>query len=147
MNSYSNALLKYILTHYIDVIYCKITVEEMGEFCKGKSGKNPLETALLWKADIDQAIISLAPSMTGWQPSELTSSDAVIQLSRSNNVSRMQRSLISDCILKNCEKVCKRTGYKKPETCWNEGIISRLRHYLNGDVRDATGKFTVKLTE
>ena len=149
--SYSNALLKYILTHYIDVIYCKITIEELGEFCKGKPGKNPLETCLIWRADLDQAIISLAPKMDGWQPSELTSSDAVIQVSRSNNISRMQRDLVRDCILRGCEKVCKRTTgsydilskiwIPGPEICYNAGIISRLRKFLNAEGRDAQGKF------
>ena len=157
VGSYSNPLIKYILTHYIDVIYCKITLEEMGEWCKGKAGGNPLETALIWKADIDQAIISLAPKMTGWKPSELTSSDAVIQVSRSNDISRMQRSLAVDCILRDCLKVCKRTNatfdpiskvsIPGPEICYSEGIITRLRKYLNGEGRDSQGKFIQKVKE
>jgi hypothetical protein len=138
--SYSNALLKFILTHYIDILYSKITIEEMGEYCHGKSHRNPLETALLWKVDVDRALVNLAPAMP-FNPSKITSADMIIQIARSNDVSRMQRSLISDCILKNCEKICKRTGYKKPETCWNESVITRLRHFLNGDVRDGQGRF------
>jgi len=139
---YSNALLKFVLTHYIDIVYCKITPEELGEFCRGLSKKNPLETVLIWKSDLDRGLVSLAPNMP-FNPSEITSADMVIQLARSNDVSRMQRALIADCMLKACDKICKRTcGLNAPEVCWNEGIITRIRHYLNGDKRDANGRFT-----
>jgi hypothetical protein len=30
------------LTHYIDIMYGKITPDEMGDFCHGKPQKNPL---------------------------------------------------------------------------------------------------------
>jgi hypothetical protein len=113
----------------------------MGEYCKGKSGKNPLETALIWKADLDKALVNLAPGMP-FNPSEITSVDMIMQIARSNDVSRMQRSLLSDCVLKSCDKICKRTGNRGPELCYNEGIISRMRKYLNGEGRDDKGKFT-----
>jgi hypothetical protein len=155
--SYSNALIKYVLSHYIEIMYGKITIEEMGEYCKGKSGKNPLETALIWKADCDQALVSLSNRKHGWSDAlrDGMSDSMITHLARSNEVSDMQRSLISDCILKDCGKFCKRTcGKNAPETCWNEGIISRLRKYLNHEGRDDQGKFvtprnadTVKLTE
>jgi hypothetical protein len=78
--SYSNALIKFVLTHYIEIMYGKITVEEMQDFCSGSAGKNPLETALQWKADTDRALVALAPTMKGWQPRDITSSDIIIQI-------------------------------------------------------------------
>lgn len=148
MYSYSNALIKWILTHYCDVLHGKVTPEEMQDFCRSTGRKNPLETVLTWKADIDQAIISLAPRMTGWDPAEITSADCILQLGRSNLVSRMQRDIINDCVLHNCMRDCKDTGAHGSKLCYNEGIISRLRRYLNKEYtnthikqRDSSGLF------
>jgi len=155
--SYSNALLKYVLTHYIEIMYGKVTPEEMQDSCKGKSHKNPLETALIWKSDLDQSIVSLSTRHHGWADALPGMTDSVIlHLSQSNKVSGMQRQLISDCVLKGCPKFCKRTNatfdpiskvsIPGPEICYSEGIITRCRKFLNGEVRDESGKFKVRVT-
>ncbi len=142
--SYSNALVKWILVHYIDILYGKITPEEMGDFCKSAGRKNPLETALIWKADVDTAIISLSKK-TGWEDALLGMTDSmVLHLCRSNQVSSMQRTLINDCILKGCLKHCKDTGPGR-KICYNEGIITRMRKYLNKEGRSELGRFEVKI--
>jgi hypothetical protein len=125
-------------------MYGKITPEEMQDFTRSCGRKNPLETALIWKCDFDQALVSLSPKHKGWEPAEITSGDMILQIVRSNHIGNMQRTIISDCILKNCNKMCKRTP--RPETCWNEGIFSRMKKYLNGlwmieHGRDLNGKF------
>jgi len=143
--SYSNALIKYVLTHYIDIMYGKITPDEMGDFCNSAGRKNPLETALIWKADIDQAIISLSSRSHGWADAlhDGMTDSMILHLCRSNQVSSMQRDLINWCILRDCCKVCKDTGYKGSKMCWNEGIITRMRKYLNKEWRDESGQFKV----
>lgn len=160
--SYSNSLIKFVLTHYIDILYGKITPEEMGDFCRSMGRKNPLETALIWKSDIDEAIISLSKSHHGWGDALRDAkeievggvkvrkmSDAMIlHLCRSNSVSGWQRMLINHCILRDCGKDCKVTGSRGSKICWNEGIITRMRKYLNGrrlwvkdQPRGADGRF------
>jgi hypothetical protein len=119
-------------------MYGKITPEEMQDFTRSVGRKNPLETALIWKTDFDQALISLSPTSKGWDPAEITSGEIILQIARSNHIGNMQRSIISDCILKNCNKICKRTP--RPETCWNEGIITRMRKTLNGEWLAANGR-------
>lgn len=145
MSSYSSDLIKFTLTHYVDIMNGKITPDEMGDFCKSAGRRNPLETALIWKSDIDKAIISLSDRKTGWRDAlrNIMSDSMLLQLCRSNDISNMQRTLLNDCILKNCGKECKRTIYPYTEPCWNEGIITRLRKYLNHDGRDEKGRFAV----
>ncbi len=135
MESYSNALLKFIAVHYCDIMWGKITPEEMQDFTKSAGRKNPLETAMIWRADFDTALVSLSGRFHGWQDAlrDGMSESMILHLCRSNEVSNMQRSIINDCILKGCGKACKRTGNHGPDICWNEGIISRMRHYLNGE--------------
>jgi hypothetical protein len=114
-------------------MYGKITPEEMGDFCKSAGRKNPLETALIWKADIDTAIISLSDRKHGWEDAlhDGMSDSMLLHLCRSNHVSVMQREIINQCILKDCVKMCKDTGYGKSKLCLNEGIITRMRKFLN----------------
>jgi len=155
--SYSNARLKYTLTHYSEILQGKVTLEEIGEFHKGS--KNPLETALIMKADLDQAMSSLSPRGDIWaQACQSMSVSLLIHLGRMDKrddngnripypLSSMQRALVNDCILKGCGKICKRTcGEDAPETCWNEGIISRMRRTLNKENRDSGRYSTAKLT-
>ena len=151
MDSYSNALIKFTLSHYCDILWGKITPDEMQDFCQSMGRKNPLETALIWKVDIDQAIISLSSRHHGWKDavSEGMSDSMILHLGRSNTVCNMQRDLINDCILKGCMKFCKNTGYGNPELCYHESIITRMKRYLNGlwlkeNNRDPRGRFTVE---
>ena len=147
MESYSNALLKFIATHYCDIMWGKITPAEMSDFTKSVGRKNPLETAMIWRADFDQAFISLSSKHHGWKDALPGMTDSVIlYLCRSNEVSAMQRAILNDCILKSCTKICKRTDSHGPDICWNTGIITRMRHFLNGEVRDESGKFKVRVT-
>jgi hypothetical protein len=114
-------------------MYGKITPEELGDFCKSVGRKDPLNTVLNWKIDIDQALVSLSPKSKGWDPAEITSGEIILQIVRSNHIGNMQRLVVSDCILKNCNKACKRTGAHGPEMCWHEPIISRMRRFLNAE--------------
>jgi len=149
IESYSNGLIKFVLTHYMDIMWGKITPEEMGDFCKSAGRKNPLETALIWKSDIDRAIVSLSKK-TSWADALPGMTDSmVLHLCRSNQVSSMQRDLINNCILRDCCKVCKDTGYRGSKLCYNEGIITRMRRFLNKEYveqhikgRDDSGLFT-----
>ncbi len=146
MQSYSNALIKFVLTHYLDIVWGKITPDEMNDFTQSAGRKNPLETALIWKSDIDQALISLTKK-TGWKDAlaEGMSDSMILHLSRSNELSNMQRTIVGDCILRDCCTECKKTGHKKPLICWNEGIITRMRKYLNGDF--VPNKYRVEVTQ
>ncbi len=160
MDSYSNALIKFVLTHYVDVLYNKLTPEDMKDFCKSAGRKNPLETALIWKCDIDRSLHSLAPKGIWEMACRDMTADMLLHLSRMDkydddgeripHLSFMQRDIVSECILKNCPRVCKETGFgKKP--CPNEHIISRMRHFLNKDYveqhiknRDELGHFKAR---
>jgi hypothetical protein len=123
-------------------MYGKITPDEMGDFCHGKPQKNPLETALIWKSDIDLAIISLSDRKHGWRDAlqDGMSDSMILHLCRSNEVGSMQRTVINQCILKDCLKTCKETGTRGSKVCWNEGIISRMRRYLNKQWLDEHGR-------
>ena len=148
MESYSNALIKFTLTHYMDIVYGKITPDEMQDFTRSVGRKNPLETALIWKTDIDTSIVSLSKRHHGWKDALAAgmSDSMILHLCRSNELSNMQRTIVNDCILRDCCKVCKVTGYGGSEICWNEGIITRMRLHLNGiwlaqNGRDPKGRF------
>jgi len=164
--SYSNALIKFVLVHYVDILYGKITPEEMGDFTKSAGRKNPQETALIWKADIDQAIISLSKRHHGWADAlagekviEVNglkfrgmSDSMILHLCRSNSLSNMQRDIVNSCIMKDCIKACKDTGSRGSKICWNEGIISRMRRFLNKQYlaahgKDDHGRFVEKVME
>lgn len=135
----------------MEIVWGKITPEELGDFCKSMGRKDPLNTVLNWKIDIDQAIISLSTKHHGWADAlrDGMSDSMILHLARSNELSRMQRDIVNLCILKDCVKVCKDTGYSKSKLCYNEGIISRMRHSLNKDyaaqhikARNENGQFT-----
>ncbi|MDD5510885.1 MAG: hypothetical protein PHI12_08745 [Dehalococcoidales bacterium] len=152
VGSYSNALLKFVLVHYVEIMHGKITPAEMSEFTKSAGRKNPLETAMIWRADLDQAIHSLSPRGIWAEACKDMTDTMLYHLGRLDKrddsgpipypLSTMQRVLVNDCILKGCGKVCKRTcGKNAPDVCWNENIITRLRHFLNGEGRDQAGRF------
>lgn len=140
---YSNKQIKYILVHYVEILNGKITLEPTEEQ-HTKSGRNPQEAALSQMADINRAIISLSDKKTGWSDAlqDGMNESMILHLCRSNKICDMQRTIINDCILKGCEKDCKRTSYPYQDECPNEGIITRLRKYLNSEGRDPnTGRF------
>jgi len=131
----------------MDITWGKITPEELGDFCKSMGRKDPLNTVLNWKIDIDRGIISLSKK-TGWADAlrDGMSDAMILHLARSNSLSNMQRDLVNQCILKDCCKICKDTGYGKSKLCYCEGIISRIRRYLNKEIlkqngRDEQGRF------
>jgi hypothetical protein len=146
MNSYCDTLIKFTLTHYVDIMNGKITPEDMGDFCRSGARRNPLETALIWKADIDRAIKSLAPKVPGWDPDEITTGQMLRRVAFSPGLlSSMQQDLIVICMLgestrfKTCNVECRATegiwvdGVYMPgaRSCANEGIITRMRKFLN----------------
>ena len=156
IDSYSNALIKFTLTHYVDIMYGKITPEEMGDFCKSVGRKDPLNTALNWKADIDQAIASLSNRKQGWHPYEITSGEMIRRIAFTPGLlSSMQQDIVVICILKenthykNCNLQCKETNdtwvngvkVQSLKSCANADIITRMRKFLNGQGRDGSGKF------
>ena len=155
MESYSNALLKFIATHLLDIAGGKITPEEMQDFAKSMGRKNPMETAWGWMIDFNVAFHALAPRGIWDQVARDGLSEPMLyhlgRLDKRDDsgpipypLSTMQRLLVNDCILKGCTKVCKRTGSRGPDVCWNEPILTRMRHFLNGEGRDSQGKFIQK---
>jgi hypothetical protein len=134
IDSYSNALIKFVLTHYLDIVYCKITPEQMQDFTRSAGRHNPLETALIWKADVDLALVSLSKTHHGWEDAlkDGMSDSMILHLSRSKHLSTMQREIVSNCILRDCNTDCNKTRKGGPCTCWSEPVISRMRRYLNG---------------
>ena len=149
--SYSNAQIKWILTHYCEVMGGKVTPEELRDFCKSMGRKDPLNTVLNWKIDLDQAIHSLSPRGIWAEACRDMTDSMLYHLGRLDKrddsgpipypLSTMQRQLVNDCILKGCTKICKRTGSRGPDVCWNEPILTRMRHFLNGEGRDTQGRF------
>jgi hypothetical protein len=159
--SYSNALIKFTAIHLLDIAGGKITPEEMGDFAKGAGHGNPMETALTWYIDFNIAFHALAPRgiwkevthgvLTESMLYHLGRMDKRDELGRkiAYPLSNMQRIIVNDCILKGCNKICKRTyGKDAPDICWNENIFTRMRKHLNGEKlwikdqeRDVDGRF------
>jgi len=124
--SYSNRLIRFALENYIDLASGNLTVDKMAEFTLSKGRKNPMETQNCWKADIDRAISSLAPKYDVWCFMYKESFECI----RFNlhKLAIMQRTIVSDCIFKECYK------FGSEYDCPNDGIISRLRRYLNHEI-------------
>ena len=53
---YSNSQITFILQAYIDISSGNFPIDKAKEFLKSAGNKNPGETFIIWKADIDQAI-------------------------------------------------------------------------------------------
>jgi hypothetical protein len=127
---YSNGQIQFILEHYIDLASGNMPVDKATMWLKSVSGrKDYLTTFSIWKADIDLAISSLCPEHDHWHlvATEITPS-MLLHISRSKDLSRMQRDIVSLCIIRDCQaQDCERAIY-----CENQGIITRMRKFLNG---------------
>jgi len=108
-------------------------IDKAKEHMKSSSPRNPEEIFIIWKADIDRAISSLCPEHDHWHnvATEITPS-MLLHISRSKDLSRMQRDIVSLCIIRDCHaQDCERAIY-----CENQGIITRMRKFLNGKFKN-----------
>lgn len=131
--SYSNEQIKFILENYLDIASGSMPIDKAKEFLKSAGRKNPAETFIIWKADIDRSISSLCPEHDHWCniATEITPS-MLLHISRSKELSRMQRDVVNLCIIRDCQtKDCDRAIY-----CPNQGIITRMRKFLNGKFKN-----------
>ena len=128
--AYSTGQIKFILEHYIDLASGDMPVDKASKWLKSVSGrKDHNATFSIWKADIDRAISSLCPEHDHWRnvATEITPS-MLLHISRSKELSRMQRDIVSLCIIRDCQtQDCERAIF-----CENQGIITRMRKFLNG---------------
>ncbi len=127
---YSNGQIKFIMENYIDLASGNMPVDKATKWLKSVSGRKDYNaTFSIWKADIDRAISSLCPKNDIWHKvaTEITPS-MLLHISRSKELSRMQRDIVNLCIIRDCPSMdCERAIY-----CVNQGIITRMRKLLNG---------------
>jgi len=139
---YSNELSKFILEHYLEIASGNMPIDKAKEFMKSTGRKNPEETFIIWKADIDRAISSLCPKNDIWHKvaTEISPS-MLLHISRSKDLSRMQRDIVNLCIIRDCQtKDCNRAIY-----CANQGIVTRMRKFLNGKFKNNSNCVLVQL--
>lgn len=126
---YSNEQIKFILEHYMDLASGDMPVDKAARWLKSVSGRKDYNaTFSIWKVDIDRAISSLCPEHDHWHDiaTEITPS-MLLHVSRSKELSRMQRDIVSLCIIRDCQtKDCEAAIF-----CANQGIITRMRKFLN----------------
>ena len=130
---YSNELIQFILEHYMELASGNMPIDKAKEHLKSSSPRNPEEIFIVWKADIDRAISSLCPEHDHWHnvATEITPS-MLLHISRSKELSRMQRDIVNLCIIRDCQaQDCERAIY-----CENQGIITRMRKFLNGKFKN-----------
>jgi len=133
---YSSQQIKFILEHYIDLAIGDMPIDKAKEFLKSAGRKNPAETFIIWKADIDRAISSLCPEHDHWQDvaTQITPS-MLLHVSRSKELSRMQRDIVSLCIIRDCQTPdCEKAIY-----CANQGVVTRMRRFLNSKYKNESG--------
>jgi hypothetical protein len=127
--SYSSDQIVFILQNYIDIASGNMPIDKAKEFLKSAGRKNPADTFLIWKADIDRAISSLCPKNDIWC---LISSESNVEKIRSyeTRLPRMQRVIVRAYIL---DEWLDWNGlfYGEYEV---KGIISRMRKFLNGEL-------------
>jgi len=133
MMGYNNEQIKFILEHYLEMASSNLPIDKAKEYLKSASKKNPAEMFIIWKADVDSAISSLCPKNDIWHKvaMEITPS-MLLHISRSKELSRMQRDIVNLCITRDCQtQDCERALY-----CGNQGIITRMRKFLNGKFKN-----------
>jgi len=138
--SYSNALIRFILRHYIDIASGSMPIKKAADegFIKGAGRKNPAESFLIWRSDVDQAISSLVrPGEDRWEDL-IQGLDFEGIRDRLGLLPRIQRLLIKHCIFGECYW-CKNMldcPSDRNGGCDETGIISRMRRCLNGEGYD-----------
>ena len=126
---YKNEQIKFILENYIDLACGNMPVDKAAKWLKSVSGRKDYNaTFSIWKADIDRAISSLCPEHDHWHNvATVITPSLLLHVSRSKELSRMQRDIVNLCIIRDCQtKDCVNAIY-----CANEGIITRMRKFLN----------------
>jgi hypothetical protein len=135
---YSNEQIKFILEHYLEIASGNMPIDKAKDFLKSSGKRNPAETFIVWKADIDRSISSLCPEHDHWHTvaTEITPS-MLLHISRSKELSRMQRDIVNLCIIRDCHN----EDCGKAIFCANQGIITRMRKFLNGKYRNQSTSF------
>jgi len=118
--SYSNEQIKFILEHYLEIASGNMPIDRAKEYLKSSGKKNPAEIFIIWKADIDRAISGLCPKNDLWCDlcREVT---AEMLRFHARSLSQMQREIVMVHIMN-----------EWPETPYCDGIITRMRKFLNG---------------
>ena len=127
--SYSSDQIVFILENYIDIACGAYPIDKAKEFLKSAGNKNPAETFMIWKADIDRALSSLCPKNDIWC---LISREANPEKIRfyETRLPRMQRVIVRAYILGEWVD-WNGLYYGEYEV---KGIISRMRGFLNGEI-------------
>lgn len=127
--SYSNEQIKFILENYLDIASGSIPVDKAKEFLKSAGRKNPTETFIIWKADIDRAISSLCPKNDLWCDLCKDVTGEKIRF-HTRRLSQMQREIAMVYIMD-----------EWPETPYCNGIITRMRKSLNEKYKNTSSQF------
>ncbi|MCK9569819.1 hypothetical protein M0R72_12825 [Candidatus Pacearchaeota archaeon] len=134
--SYSNALIKFGLRHYIDIASGNPPLKKAADqgFVKSAGRKNPNETFNIWLADIQRAIASLAKDDL-WS---VMVRDVGFEIMRASlhKLPPVQKHLIKHCIFGECYycqsmKDCPEEKYG--DRCDESHSIGRMRRFLNGE--------------
>lgn len=133
---YANKQIIFVLQNYIDISSGAFPVDKAKEYLRSAGNKNPGETFIIWKSDIDQAISSLCPKNDMWC---LLCHQVIGEKIRFHigRLPRMQRVIVSAYILDDWMD-WNGLSYGDREV---GGIITRMRKFLNGDGRDEKGRF------
>ncbi|MCK9569528.1 hypothetical protein M0R72_11360 [Candidatus Pacearchaeota archaeon] len=136
LESYSNALIKFGLRHYIDIASGNPPLKKAADhgFIKSAGRKNPNETFNIWLADIQRAIASLDKNPL-WSAMVR---DVGLEIMRANihKLPPVQKYLIKHCIFGECYycqnmKDCPEEKYG--DRCDESHSIGRMRRFLNGE--------------
>lgn len=132
--SYSKKLLRWGLINYTD-LSCGLSprvLDELKQFNKTRKSGTAQQTIVIIKADIDNAISSLATKRGDiWALVSLgITPGALLHASRHPQLSSLQRRIISGCILDPCSGC---SGKFAPSYCENNFILKRMQAHLNGN--------------
>jgi len=116
---YSNEQIKFILEHYLEIASGNMPIDKAKDFLKSTGRRNPAETFIIWKADIDRAISALCPKNDLWCN---LCRDVTAEMLRfhARRLSQMQREIVMVCVMG-----------EWPGTIYCDGIITRIRKFLN----------------
>jgi len=121
---YGNEQIKFILVHYLEIASGDLPIDKAKEYLKSVGKKNPAETFIIWKTDIDRAMSSLCPKNDLWF--ELCK-DVTAEKIRfhARRLSQMQREIAMVYIMD-----------EWPETPYCDGIVTRMRKILNSKFKN-----------
>lgn len=129
---YTPGIIRFGLTHYLDIKNGNSVIEE-GLFRSNGKG-NPNESALTLLADIDRAISSLCKSYNKDLWPEISRLNTEMMRARSEYMPPSQRYIVKNCIFGDCGRKCQRSKSESQRyICLESGSIYRMINFLNGE--------------